>query len=164
MKNARLATSKKLKNKESIIMEGLVCKICGYVSLDGKTDICPVCHMKNVFEQKDDAYKTSDFKAETGESEKKHIPCLSIKQQCELIDGGKGLRVKVGEITHPMTPEHFIGRITFYLNNKFLGSVMLTPDAMPAAVLMVKGETKGKIQVMETCNLHGRWLNEAEIN
>ena len=145
-------------------MKGLVCKICGYVSLDGKTDICPVCHMKNAFEQKDDAYKTPDFKSETGESEKKHIPFLSIQKQCELIDGSLGVRVKMGEIAHPMTAEHFISNIVFYHDKKFIGSVMLTPDILPAAVLLLKGDAKGKIQVIENCNLHGKWFNEVEIN
>ena len=85
-------------------MKGLVCKVCGYVALDGKTDICPVYRLKNVFIEKEDAYKTPDFKAETGESEKKHIPQIAVIEKCGLIPGAGciDVHVKVGEIIHPM--------------------------------------------------------------
>ncbi|MDR1695988.1 MAG: hypothetical protein LBR69_05105 [Endomicrobium sp.] len=144
-------------------MKGLVCKFCGYVALDGKTDVCPVCHMKNAFEEKEDAYKTPDFKAEKGESEKKHIPFFAPVNESGLIPGTKCVRVKIGEILHPSLPEHFIANITFYLDNKFLARMQLTPDVNPAAAVHLKEGSKGKVQVIENCNIHGKWYNETEI-
>ncbi len=53
-----------------VIMKGLICKVCGYVALDRNKEQCPVCQAKNVFEEKEDAYKMPDFKAVSGETEK----------------------------------------------------------------------------------------------
>jgi superoxide reductase len=146
-------------------MKGLVCKICGYVALDGNNQQCPVCHAKNVFEEKEDAYKMPDFKAASGESEKKHIPAFTVVNECGLIpsSGCTDIHVKIGEILHPALPEHYITEIAFYLNDKFIANVMLTPDINPAAVIHLKNGTKGKVQVIENCNLHGKWFNEVEL-
>ena len=146
-------------------MKWIVCKVCGYVALDGYKEVCPVCHAKNEFEEKEEAYKSQEFKADSRESEKKHIPAFSIVKECGLIpsNGCSDVHVKIGEILHPALPEHHITEITFYLNNKFIANVMLTSDINPAAVVHVKEGTKGKVQVIETCNVHGKWYNEVEI-
>ncbi|MDR0822592.1 MAG: hypothetical protein LBN20_02275 [Endomicrobium sp.] len=144
-------------------MKGFVCKCCGFVSLEGDIKKCPICMQENVFEEKEDAYKSPDFKAETGESEKKHIPQLGIKTTCKSIEGVKVVHVKVGEITHPMLPEHHIAEITFYLNKKFVSNVMLSENINPIATIHLKDGASGKVQVIETCNLHGKWFNEVEI-
>ena len=146
-------------------MKGLVCKTCGYVALDGNKEVCPVCHMKNVFEEKEDAYKMPDFKAEKGESEKKHIPLAKHVESCGIVPETccNVVHVKIGEITHPMTPEHFISELIFYHENKFMGMMMFAPDVSPVGVIHLKKDVKGKIQVIENCNLHGKWYNEIEI-
>ncbi|MDR2616287.1 MAG: hypothetical protein LBC22_00500 [Endomicrobium sp.] len=146
-------------------MKGLVCKVCGYVALDGNKDICPICHAKNVFEEREDAYKMPDFKATSGETEKKHIPDFTVVEKCGLIPGTGcvDVHVKIGEVLHPALSEHHIQEITFYVDNKFISNVMLTSSINPAAVIHLKGGTKGKVQVIETCNLHGKWFNEVEI-
>jgi len=146
-------------------MKGLVCKICGYVALDGNADACPVCASSNSFEEKEDAFKTPDFKAEKGESEKKHIPNFTVVEECGLLpnEGCMDIHVKIGEIPHPSLPEHHITSITFYIENKFAANVMLTPEINPAAVIHLKSGTKGKISVIENCNKHGKWYNEVVI-
>jgi superoxide reductase len=146
-------------------MKGLICKVCGYVALNGNKEECPICHSKNKFEEKEDAYKTPDFKASSGESEKKHIPAFTVVSECNLIPGTGCIdaHVKIGEILHPALPEHYITEITFYLDNRFIANVYLTADVNPAAVIHLKSGTKGKIQVIENCNVHGKWFNEVEI-
>lgn len=146
-------------------MKGLVCKVCGYIALDGKTDVCPVCHMKNVFTEKEDAYKMPDYVETKGETEKKHIPAITVVQECGLIPGAGcvDVHVKIGEILHPTLPEHHITRIVFYHDNKYIASMDLTSDVNPAAVVHLKDGTKGKIQIIENCNIHGDWYNEVTI-
>jgi superoxide reductase len=146
-------------------MKGLICKVCGYVALDRNKKQCPICHSKNEFEEKEDAYKTPDFKAPSGESEKKHIPAFTVVSECGLIPGTGCVdaHVKIGEILHPALPEHHITEIAFYLDNKFVANVMLTADVNPAAVIHLKSGTKGKVQVIENCNVHGKWFSEVEI-
>ena len=146
-------------------MKGLVCKVCGYVALDGQKELCPSCKATNSFVEKEDAYKMPDFVATSGESEKKHIPAITVVEECGLIPGAGciDVHVKVGEIMHPMLPEHFITSIFFYHENKYIGKTVLTSNVNPAAVVHLKEGTKGKIQVIENCNLHGNWYNEVTI-
>lgn len=147
------------------VMKGLVCKVCGYVSLDGCTEKCPICFDKNVFIEKEDAYRMPDFKEGLGESNKKHIPFFTVVKQCGLIPkaGCIDVHVKVGEILHPALPEHYIQEITFYIDDKFVSNIMLTAGINPAAVIHLKEEPKGKVQAIANCNLHGKWFNEIEI-
>ncbi|GHT58886.1 superoxide reductase [Endomicrobiia bacterium] len=146
-------------------MKGLVCKVCGYVALDGSKDQCPICLAKNEFEEKEDAYKMPDFKAVSGETEKKHIPYFTIVKECGIICGIGciDVHVKIGEILHPSLPEHHIAEVTFYVDNKFVSNVMFTSNVNPATVIHLKDGTKGKVQAIENCNIHGKWYNEVEI-
>ncbi|MCA6080080.1 MAG: hypothetical protein LE169_04235 [Endomicrobium sp.] len=146
-------------------MKGLVCKVCGYIALDGNREQCPVCRAKNVFEDKEDAYKMTDFKAISGETEKKHIPSFAVVRKRGLIPGADyiDVRVKIGEILHPALPEHHIMEIAFYIDNKFVENIMLTSDINPTAVIRLKDGTKGKVQVIESCNVHGKWFNEVKV-
>ncbi|BAG13754.1 superoxide reductase [Endomicrobiia bacterium] len=146
-------------------MKGLVCKVCGYVALDGNKERCPVCRSKNVFEEKEDAYKMPDFKAASDETEKKHIPSFMLMSECSLIPdtGCVDVHVKIGEILHPTLPEHHITGIAFYIDNKFVENIMLESDINPAAVIHLNGSTKGRVQVIENCNIHGKWFNEVEV-
>jgi superoxide reductase len=109
-------------------LKGLVCKVCGYVALDGNNGQCPVCHLRNAFEEKEDAYHMPGFKAASGESEKKHIPAFTVVNECGLIPVSgctADVHVKIGEILHPSAPEHHITEITFYLDNKFIAHVII---------------------------------------
>jgi len=145
-------------------MKGIVCEVCGYVAINGVVpQQCPVCGAKS-FEEKEDAVKTAADKVEVGESEKKHIPAITVVKKCGLIpEGCQDVHVKVGEIQHPMTPEHSIQHIDFYIDREFVSRVILTPDKLnPAAALHLKPGS-GKIAAVELCNLHGAWFNETDL-
>ncbi|MCL1972394.1 MAG: hypothetical protein FWG57_05330 [Endomicrobia bacterium] len=148
-------------------MKGLVCKVCDYIALDGNTELCPVCGAKNAFEEKEDAYKMPDFKAEKGESEKKHIPSILVVEECGLIPGTGciDVHVKVGEIPHPMTPEHHISTIYYYLDKKFVAVMHMSGNGEinAAAAAHFKGGSKGVVSIIEQCNIHGSWYNEVKI-
>lgn len=147
-------------------MKGIACKVCGYISIIGSApDNCPVCHApKTAFEEKEDAIKTAADPKNLTELEKKHIPVIALVKKCGLIpEGCQDVHVKMGEIQHPMQPEHYITHIDFYLDKEFISRVILTPGSLnPAAALHLKAES-GKLTVIELCNLHGAWINEADL-
>ncbi|RKY36965.1 MAG: hypothetical protein DRP78_02285 [Candidatus Omnitrophota bacterium] len=145
-------------------MKGIVCKVCGYVAINGIVpQQCPVCRAKS-FEEKDDALKASADKAEVGESEKKHIPEITVIKECGRIPQGcQDVNVKVGEIEHPMMPEHSIEHIDFYVDREFVSRVMLTPDKLRSAATFHLKSGSGKISAIALCNLHGAWFNEVEF-
>lgn len=144
-------------------MNGFVCKVCGYVSINGSApDKCPVCGApKTAFNERKDAVKSAKDEANLSE---KHTPVVTVVKKCGLIpEGCRDVHVKVGEVIHPMLKEHFIMFIDFYLDKEFLARVHLTPEKLnPAAALHVKAE-KGKITAVEHCNLHGAWIGEGEL-
>ena len=147
-------------------MKGYVCGICGFVSIDGSApEKCPVCGApKSKFTEKADALKTSKDVATIGESEKKHIPQITVNKKCGLIPSGcVDVSVKVGEIIHPMLPEHFIMHIDYYIDNKYVARLILSPDKLnPAGTIHLKG-AGSKIQAVELCNVHGAWFNETSL-
>jgi superoxide reductase len=147
-------------------MNGFVCKVCGFISINGSApDKCPVCRApKTSFEEKDDAINTPKDVYSPSELEKKHIPVITVAKICRFIPQGcQDVHVKMGEIQHPMQPEHFIQHIDFYIDNEFISRVILTPDKLnPAAALHLKAKA-GKLTVIELCNLHGAWIKEVDL-
>ena len=143
-----------------VIMKAFKCGVCGFVSLEGAPEKCPVCGSpQKAF--KESEVKTSKDIATAGETEKKHIPKITINKKCGMFaDGCTDVFVKIGEITHPMLAEHYIMHIDFYIDDKYVARQMLSPDKInPAACLHVKAP-KGKLSVIEQCNIHGDWYNE----
>ena len=147
-------------------MKGFVCKVCGFISINGTApEACPVCHApKTSFEEKEDAIKTPADANNLTEAEKKHVPVITVAKKCGLIpEGCQDAHVKVGEIQHPMVPEHYITHIDFYIDREFISRVILTPEKLnPAAALHLKAQA-GKLSVIELCNIHGAWIKEADL-
>lgn len=78
----------------------------------------------------------------------KHVPVV------ERTDDG--IKVKIGEVPHPMEKEHYIEWITLVTENK-TQTVYLSPGDAPEAMFAPTAE---KITVYEYCNLHGLWMTE----
>ncbi|MDP8253242.1 MAG: desulfoferrodoxin family protein [Candidatus Kaelpia aquatica] len=141
-------------------MKGIVCKVCGYVAINGVVpQQCPVCGAKS-FEEKNDALKTAVDKVEVGESEKKHIPAIAVIKKCESC---WDVYVEIGEIQHPMTSEHSIQHVDFYIDQEFISRVMFTPDKLNPVVTLNLKSGVGKIAAVDLCNLHGAWFNEIDL-
>jgi len=141
-------------------MNGLICKTCNYVAINGTApDTCPVCHSpKEVFEEKD-AIKTSEDEGST----EKHVPVIKVVKQCGLIgEGCTDVNAKIGEVPHPMETEHSIQFVDFYVDKEYVGRVSLTPNLNPAVGAHLKSSS-GKLTVIEFCNLHGHWISESDI-
>ena len=144
-------------------MKALVCSVCGYVHLqDVAPEKCPICGAPSkAFSLKDDALKTKDDIVTVGETEKKHLPFITIDDKnCCGSQGCKEITAKIGEITHPMKPEHFIMKIVFYADNNFIGYTSLTPSLNPIGKICIGNLEYKKISVVAHCNIHGSWISE----
>ena len=140
-------------------MEGFVCGTCRYIAFDEAPEKCPVCMSpKSVFKAQD-IVKTS---ADEGPKEK-HVPVIKIVKKCGLVgEGCTDIHVRIGDILHPMEPDHYIVFVDFYVDKKWISRVHLTPDNNPAASSHIKASS-GKLSVIELCNKHGYWVNEADL-
>ena len=79
-------------------------------------------------------------------SNEKHVPVV------RQTEGGK-LKVEVGSIPHPMTPEHHIVFIYVEMEN---GGIRIDLKDKPEAEICA---CNGKVTaVYEYCNLHGLWV------
>ncbi|MCW8966187.1 MAG: desulfoferrodoxin [Candidatus Pacearchaeota archaeon] len=74
----------------------------------------------------------------------KHVP---IQEKNE-----EGVVVTVGEVSHPMTDEHYIEWIEVS-TDKGVSKKFLKPGEKPEAKFPVKKDVK----IREYCNLHGLW-------
>ena len=78
----------------------------------------------------------------------KHVPIVSLENN--------KIQVKIGEIAHPMTEEHYIEWITL-VSEDTIQTVYLKPGDAPEAVF--EDTCDGGV-VYEYCNLHGLWKKE----
>ena len=113
------------------------CPYCGQVIevLQGGED--PVCCGKTMLLMHEN---TSDGAKE------KHVPVI---ESC-----GNGIKVKIGSVEHPMTPEHYIMWIEV-IDGDMLYRKQLAPGSVPAACFDIP--YSDKLVVREYCNLHGLW-------
>ena len=81
-------------------------------------------------------------------SGEKHMPVVS------LLGDGK-IRVEVGSIHHPMTPEHHIAFI--YVETED-GGIRINLKDKPEAIVCTCSSKP--VAVYEYCNLHGLWKTE----
>jgi len=146
-------------------MNGFVCGTCGFISIDGSApEKCPVCTSpKSGFEDNANAILEPQDPQNMTELEKKHVPVVVVNKQCGLVgEGCTDVHVKMGEIIHPMQDDHYIVRVDFYLDKRFIGRAMLTPNLNPAAAVHIKS-AQGKLSVVEFCNKHGSWIKEVDL-
>ena len=139
------------------------CKGCGYVAIGEAPEKCPACGAPKVmFEQNDNLFVESAEKSKEGAV--KHVPSIEISKTCGMVPENDciDVMVRVGKTLHPMLPEHHISFIDCYLDRRFVGRALLTPAMNPAVIFHVKDKGE-KIQIVEMCNLHGYWTDEANI-
>lgn len=122
---------------------------------------CPICG--NVVEMVEDhgvplmccGKPMVEVKAgEVDAAVEKHVPVVKVE--------GDYLVATVGEVLHPMTPEHLISNIWVEFSDGSAMKVTLSPEDKPEARFNVAGK-KGKATVYEYCNLHGLWKAEVEL-
>ncbi len=75
----------------------------------------------------------------------KHVPVV------EKVDGG--VKVKVGDVAHPMEEKHYIQWIEMVADGKSY-TQFLNPGEAPEAFFAVEAD---QVTAREFCNLHGLW-------
>ncbi len=87
----------------------------------------------------------------TEAASEKHLPVIKKEQQKVVI--------RVGEIDHPMTPEHLIEWIAA-TDGKTIEIKHLTVSDQP--MMQSNFDSSAKLSVYAYCNLHGLWLTEGD--
>ncbi|MFP4532083.1 MAG: desulfoferrodoxin [Desulfobacterales bacterium] len=80
-------------------------------------------------------------------AKEKHVPVI------EKTD--KGIKVKVGDVAHPMEEKHYIEWIELIVDGKSYMQ-FLNPGDAPEAVFEISA---GQVTAREYCNIHGHWKN-----
>jgi superoxide reductase len=78
-------------------------------------------------------------------AKEKHVPVI------ETVEGG--VKVKVGEVPHPMEEKHWIEWVEIIADGKTYRQY-LNPGETPEATFNVTAE---QITAREYCNIHGLW-------
>ena len=90
--------------------------------------------------------KMAELVANTEEaSVEKHLPVVTKLDECSI-------KVQVGSVAHPMTPEHHIAFIYVETEN---GGMRIDLKDKPEAIFCTCADKP--IAVYEYCNLHGLW-------
>ena len=90
-----------------------------------------------------------ELKANTTDAAvEKHVPVI-------VRDGNK-VTVKVGEVAHPMTPEHYILFVELIVGDTVLRRDFKEGDTVAEAVFIIE-DPNAQLQAREYCNLHGFW-------
>ena len=89
----------------------------------------------------------------TEQGQEKHLP-VAEKLSAQVCKEGDGLKVKVGEVAHPMDADHFIEWIEIITVDNKRGKKFLQPGDVPEAEFHTRAQIK---EVRAYCNLHGLW-------
>lgn len=84
----------------------------------------------------------------------KHVPAVE--------KDGDTLKVQVGEVKHPMLPEHFITNVWVEYPDGSVEKKTLKPGQEPVVEFDIAG-VSGPVTVYEYCNLHGLWKKELNV-
>jgi superoxide reductase len=118
-------------------LEVYKCEVCGNIVevLHGGEGslVCCGADMSRLKENTVDAAK------------EKHVPVI------EKADGG--VKVKVGDVPHPMEEKHWIEFVELIVDGKVYRQ-FLNPGEAPEAFFPVEGDN---LTAREFCNLHGLW-------
>ena len=119
-----------------------ICEHCGnivaMVKASGVPVVCCGQPMKELVPG------TTDAAAE------KHVPAYSVEDNV--------VKVKVGEVAHPMIPEHFIEWVSLQTKQGNQRKV-LVPESAPEVSFLIDADDEVEA-VYAYCNLHGLWKTE----
>jgi len=87
----------------------------------------------------------------TDAAKEKHVPVAERT--------GKGIKVKVGELAHPMEEKHWVQWVELVGDN-FSCTHFLRPGDAPEVEFACGSACGDKLTVRAYCNLHGHWKTE----
>lgn len=127
-------------------MKHFVCKTCGnlvaMINDSGRRIGCCGVEMGEVVPSSTDA------------SREKHTPVISRLGNTVTVYVGEG------DMTHPMTPEHYVSWVCL-VTDKGSQRKMLTHKDSPLAVFLLE-EGEQVINAFAYCNIHGLWVDVAK--
>ena len=96
------------------------------------------------------------------EFDQMHLPWILLP---EFIKRNKkfDMTVKVGKVDHPMTSEHYISCISFYINGKFYKRKELTLSGPSETKFEISLDRDSILAARAECNLHGVWESERKV-
>ncbi|MBR5229473.1 MAG: desulfoferrodoxin [Firmicutes bacterium] len=120
-------------------MKYLVCEHCGNIVEVVKDAGVPMmcCGQK----------MTEMVAGSTDAAVEKHVPAVEVE--------GNVVKVKVGEVEHPMVPEHFIGWVAIKTTKGEQKKYLQAGEKPEAVFVLAEGEEL--LETYEYCNLHGLW-------
>jgi superoxide reductase len=80
----------------------------------------------------------------------KHVPVITETE--------RGYKVVIGEVKHPMVPEHHIEWIELIADDLVLRKYLRIGGEPEAEFILDKGAQR--LQAREHCNLHGLWVKD----
>ena len=148
-------------------MKTFICQVCGHVAFEQAPVDCPVCNsaIEN-FENDPDAITKPADPDNLSETDRIHIPKIVLAKTCTLGHQPDCVtaHVTVGENEHVMESEHFIHFMDFYLDQKYISRIMLTPkNNYPTADLHFS-LARGTLAVITHCNVHGSWISTVRLD
>ncbi len=81
------------------------------------------------------------------QGQEKHVPVVE--------NSDEGVKVKIGEVEHPMEEAHYIEWIEINTTDGKSGKKFLKPGDKPEATFQTKSEIES---VRAYCNVHGLWI------
>lgn len=117
----------------------LRCKACGKIVIEVIGCDCPTKCCGEAMEEM--VANTTDGALE------KHVPVVEVE--------GNTVKVTVGSVEHPMTPEHYIQFIVLETTQGYRVHELTPEDKPTAEFALAAGEEV--VQTLEFCNLHGLW-------
>lgn len=109
---------------------------------------------EEIFEVPEDVVVEGGKELKAGSSDgavEKHVPVISQE--------GNKVTVKVGDVAHPMLPEHYITMIELFTDKGAYRKNLKAGEA-PEAVFVID-EEETPVEAYEFCNLHGLFKKEA---
>ena len=144
-------------------MDIYICKVCGHIEFGTAPDVCPVCHAAKAAFQKNNSI-FEDSAKDNSEGIKKHTPCVITRKDALIEEGpSTDVKVRIGEVLHPMLENHFIHFIDCYIDGKFTARAEFSPEAIYPATDFYITKTSGKVTIVERCNLHGYWRTDVNL-
>jgi len=80
----------------------------------------------------------------------KHVPVI--------VRNGNKVTVKVGDVAHPMTPQHYILFVEVLVGDKVYRHDFKEGDTVAEATFLIEDE--GELIARAWCNLHGFWQSK----